>query len=166
MTYWANHGMQRSGGGLVFGEINVNSRRPLIPDVPHLGSRISTVEMTTKKTLALIAVVAAYFGNAYAVRSDTGVYIPMIVGILSAFSLLATIAAISKNVLIAAASALWWLTVCASSLLLPLSLELADVWFDLGLGGFLCLMFGLLFGYFAFVLWSVLPWDPIAEETR
>jgi len=25
--------MQRSGGGAVFGEINVNSRRPLIPDV-------------------------------------------------------------------------------------------------------------------------------------
>ncbi len=28
-----NNGMQRSGGGAVFGEINVNSRRPLIPDV-------------------------------------------------------------------------------------------------------------------------------------
>ncbi|QDT03042.1 hypothetical protein K227x_14210 [Rubripirellula lacrimiformis] len=25
--------MQRSGGGAVFGEINVNSRRPLIPNV-------------------------------------------------------------------------------------------------------------------------------------
>ena len=28
-----NHGMQRSGGGAVFEEIKVNSRRPLIPDV-------------------------------------------------------------------------------------------------------------------------------------
>jgi hypothetical protein len=28
-----NHGMQRSGGGEFFGEINVNSRRPLIPTV-------------------------------------------------------------------------------------------------------------------------------------
>ena len=31
-----NHGMQRSGGGAFFGEINVNSRRPLIPDVIRL----------------------------------------------------------------------------------------------------------------------------------
>ncbi|QEF97182.1 hypothetical protein Mal15_12200 [Stieleria maiorica] len=29
----ANHGMQRSGGGAVSHEINVNSRRPLIPVV-------------------------------------------------------------------------------------------------------------------------------------
>ena len=29
----ANHGMQRSGGGEVLGEIKVNFRRPLIPDV-------------------------------------------------------------------------------------------------------------------------------------
>ena len=34
-TEAANHGMQRSGGGAVFGEINVNSRRPLIPTVPR-----------------------------------------------------------------------------------------------------------------------------------
>ena len=31
-----NNGMQRSGGGAVFGEINVNSRRPLILDVRRL----------------------------------------------------------------------------------------------------------------------------------
>ncbi|TWU44485.1 hypothetical protein Poly59_61570 [Rubripirellula reticaptiva] len=31
-----NHGMQRSGGGLLLGEINDNSRRPLIPVVIRL----------------------------------------------------------------------------------------------------------------------------------
>ncbi len=31
-----NHGMQRSGGGPVSREIKVDSRRPLIPDVPRL----------------------------------------------------------------------------------------------------------------------------------
>jgi hypothetical protein len=30
---YLNHGMQRSGVGEFFGEINVNSRRPLIPIV-------------------------------------------------------------------------------------------------------------------------------------
>ncbi|TWU59542.1 hypothetical protein [Crateriforma conspicua] len=30
---WQNHGMQRSGGGAVSFEINVDSRRPLIPIV-------------------------------------------------------------------------------------------------------------------------------------
>ncbi len=33
--------MQRSGGGAVFGEINVNSRRPLIPDVRAANRRQS-----------------------------------------------------------------------------------------------------------------------------
>ncbi|QEG00733.1 hypothetical protein Mal15_48050 [Stieleria maiorica] len=34
----ANHGMQRSGGGAVSHEINVNSRRPLIPVVRRLAA--------------------------------------------------------------------------------------------------------------------------------
>ena len=33
--------MQRGGGGAVFGEINVNSRRPLIPDVRAANRRLS-----------------------------------------------------------------------------------------------------------------------------
>ena len=35
-TMRQNHGMQRSGGGAFFGEINVNSRHPLIPNVIRL----------------------------------------------------------------------------------------------------------------------------------
>ncbi|TWU51530.1 hypothetical protein Poly59_31220 [Rubripirellula reticaptiva] len=31
-----NHGMQRSGGGVVSREVNVKSRRPLIPDVRRM----------------------------------------------------------------------------------------------------------------------------------
>ncbi|TWU52033.1 hypothetical protein Poly59_36300 [Rubripirellula reticaptiva] len=34
--------MQRSGDGAVFGEINVNSRRQLIPDVIRLKTRPTT----------------------------------------------------------------------------------------------------------------------------
>ncbi len=34
-----NHGMQRSGGGELFREIVVNSRRPLIPAVLSVGRR-------------------------------------------------------------------------------------------------------------------------------
>ncbi len=37
-----NHGMQRSGGGAFFGEIDVDSRHPLIPTVTRsINVRIS-----------------------------------------------------------------------------------------------------------------------------
>ncbi|GAB5404409.1 MAG: hypothetical protein Aurels2KO_26400 [Aureliella sp.] len=122
--------------------------------------------MTIKKTLALIAVTAAYLGNAYAVRSETGAYIAAIVSILTSLFLFAFIVTISKSALIAIASSFWWLSVCMSSLLLPLSLKLADVLFDFGLTGFVCMLFGLLFGYIAFVLFFMLPWEPVREEIR
>jgi uncharacterized membrane protein YhaH (DUF805 family) len=127
---------------------------------------ICTDTMTIKKTLALLSASAAFVGNAYGVQSEAAACIPVVASMVTSLLLLVTVLAIAKNPLIATASALWWLAVCMSSILLPLSIVLRDVWFDTGLTGFLCLIFGLLLGYVGFVLWFMLPWEPATEDLR
>ena len=85
-----NHGMQRSGDGAFSGEINVDSRRPLIPDVRwkrkyHMADR----EEEPKGTFA-----SALGSMVALITRDLGAAVAMVGGLWAGF---ATIAAAQRS---------------------------------------------------------------------